>query len=181
MAKLDLPFYASPEEIINWIERWVQIKGVTLVAVRFPPISFTEVTRKEIRKQITDPFVKQCSFLIRPFDSSIKYQIDFCERYPDQMILNIGHRTSDGLQESWLGYKTDNSNAIAIWKQIVKDIKSNTKPGITLTNFRSGVTSIEKRYRYSHGAQVLESQGVPMLPLAGKEGASIKLGYIHVE
>lgn len=176
MQSLDLPFHAAPDELVDWVREWTTHASVYLVAQRFPPISYRAISRDEIAETVADPSAGEILFLTRPFDSSIKYQSDFCDAYSDQLILRVGHLSSAGLGESWLAFKTDNLEAVNLWRQMAKSLRANTKAGVTAINQQTGDAAFYKRHRYSEGAQALESQGIVILPLQGPSGPQLRFG-----
>jgi len=89
------------------------------------------------------------------------------DQNPGALSLDLGRRTDVGLEESWLTSRTDNPTLLASWRKFLKQVRSLTRAGAIALNPQTGAISRLKDHRYSVGAKLLESQGVPMLPAAG--------------
>jgi hypothetical protein len=178
---ININFHATPKELVEWVQRWASPEDIHLVAMRFPPISFESVTQDGVITSLADPAVRRLSFLIRPFDGPVGSQGDFDDKYSDQLVLEIGRLSPNGLGESWLACRTANPEALQRWKRIVKDLKSETEAGVTTISRQTGNASFYKSHLYSGGAKALETEGVTILPLQGQSGPELKLGNLTEE
>ena len=92
---------------------------------------------------------------------------EFLDRNSSALLLDIGRRSSEGLRESWLTAKTQDTGVSAKWKDFAARLRSITKLGTVAVNPQTGASVRLKDHRFSPGAKKLEVEGVPMLPAAG--------------
>jgi hypothetical protein len=176
MPDINIQFHATPDEISEWLREWIEREDLHLVAVTFSPYHAKEVERAMIEAAVQDHTIRRLSLLIRKPDLSPKYKSEFDDRQSDQLVLDVGHRTSEGLRESWLACRTDSAEAYRIWKRIARDLKNKTMPGVTATDIETGASAYYKSHRYTEGAKALENRGVDMLPMQGLTGERLRLG-----
>jgi hypothetical protein len=179
MTDINIDFHATPDELCDWVREWSNFGEIHLVVMRFPPISFEEISVDKIPDVFADSAVRRISFLLQPFDPSIKYQSDFDDEYNHQLVLEVGRSTPDGLGESWIACRTDNAEALNLWRRIANDLKARTDYGLTAINRQTGETGFYKKHRYSQGAKALDDKGVPILSIVGPgKGPILRLGRV---
>jgi hypothetical protein len=135
--------------------------------VKFPPFEACQVDREAIETAFTDDSVERIFLTLRPPVLPAIGMNDFLSRNPDALILDIGRQSESGLKESWLSARTDNKEAISTWRRLAKKLRAMTRTGVTAVNPKTGATARLKDHRFSEGAKLLESEGFPMLPVAG--------------
>jgi hypothetical protein len=114
--------------------------------------------------------------LTAPANINCESKADFEDKNRDDLTLDVGRLTEAGLAESWLAARTEDVPALAIWRSIVKDLKSETLAGVTAINRQNGISAYYPADRYSPAAAAMEANQIPMLPLVGPQGPIIKLG-----
>jgi hypothetical protein len=173
---INIQFHATPDEIAGWLREWIECEQLYLVALTFSPFQSKVVELDKVQSTVKDQAIKRLSLLIRESDLTPKYQSDFDDRHSDQLVLDVGHLTPEGLRESWMACRTNSAEAFTIWKRIAKDIRAKTEPGVTATDIETGASAFYKSHRYTDGAKALENRGVVMLPIQGMNGPLLRLG-----
>ena len=168
MADISIQFHALPEELFFFVEEVIRDFRVNLVAMQLRPFKLKEVSATNIQNFFAkEPTFRRLAFLVgEPVLPSV-HELDFANKNPDHLRLDVGMKTDRGLCQSWLSARTENHDAMAVWKKIAAHIKKTTKQGVTAVNPKTGATSNMKSFRYTAEAKALAEQGVPMLPIAG--------------
>lgn len=168
MADISIQFHALPEEDLAFIEEIAKDFEIYLAVMKFFPFELKAVSPSEIQSVFqTLPQYRRWAFTINYPTLSVSDELAFGEKNPDHLRLEVGRTSEKGLEQSWLVTRTDNENAITIWRTVARRLKKMTFTGVTAINPRTGLSSRMKSFRYTKGAKSLESAGVHMLPLAG--------------
>ncbi|NQU21852.1 MAG: hypothetical protein HQ567_11270 [Candidatus Nealsonbacteria bacterium] len=176
MADIEIDFHASTDEIAKWVTEWVQCEGIHLVAMRFHPFGAREVQARDVSEVVTNDDIERVCFLISRPNLEVRSEVDFEDAHSEQLVLDIGRLSDDGLAESGLACRTDVAKALAVWRRIAKSLKAMTKAGVTGINRQNGRTAYYPSHRYTEGAEALEATGTPMLPTTGLRGPLLRLG-----
>ncbi|MEZ6056391.1 MAG: hypothetical protein R3C01_06770 [Planctomycetaceae bacterium] len=177
MPDISIQLYAQPNELLSFAANVISEFKLHVVAMRYPPFDAVEIERG----QFEEVFRKSSSFREIAFTVSspmlpVKGRMEFIDKNPDQLSLQIGRQTNNGLEPSSMSGRTDNQNALAVWKKIANKLKKQTMQGITAINRETGISAYNKSTRYTKIAKLLETDGVAMLPLQGPNGPRITLG-----
>jgi hypothetical protein len=179
MPDISIQFHATPDEISGWLREWIERDDLHLVAIKFAPFEAKEVELSKVNSVVYDESVRRLSLLVRQPDVTPKNQTDYADRHSDQLVLDVGQCTHEGLRESWMACRTDNVEAYKVWKRLAKELTARTKAGVTATDIKTGESAFYKSYRYTDGAKALENRGVKMLPMKGLSGLRLQLGNCH--
>ncbi len=178
MADISIEFHATEQELAEWLVQWCSVGDITLVAMTFEPFSVKEVKLSEILAVLRDHDVRRlCLFASEP-TLDVHSKVEFERANDDELVLDVGRVSEEGLGESWLACRSDNTDALAKWRHIAKDLKAKTRAGVTAINRQNGVSAFYKSHRFSQGAKELEDAGTPMLPIQGPNGPVIRLGNV---
>lgn len=168
MADISIQFHATPDELLAFAKQAVADFGLHVVAMRFFPFEAVEVDRGRLDSLFVDasPF-RRLAFSLGVPVLPVEHELDFADKNPDHLRLDVGRRETSGLRESWLTARTDNPEALAAWKKVAKRLRDTTTKGATATNPRTGATGPARGHRFTAGARTLEAGGVPMLTNTG--------------
>jgi hypothetical protein len=168
MADISVQFHALPEELLSFVRQIVVDFGLYVVALRFRPFDSSELSESQLDDCFSDksPY-KRLHFTVGKPVLPVAHELDFGDKNPDSLRLDIGTLGEDGLRESWLSARTENPAAIAMWKQIAKLLKSLTEQGATAINPKTGGIGPAKGHRFTEGAKRLEATGIQMLTITG--------------
>ena len=128
------------------------------------------------RLSANHPVSFEIAFTLDPPLLPVKGNIEFIDKNPDQLGLQIGRRTKNGLEESTLSCRTDNPAALEVWRKVADRLKNMTKAGITIVNRQSGDKRFYRSFRYTKGAEALEGNGVEMISPSGPTKQQVFLG-----
>lgn len=168
MTDISVQFHALPEETLLFVKELVCDFDVNLVAIQLRPFGVKKIDCTSIRSLLAnEPMSRRFGFVLGDPDFRALNELDFADRNPDYLRLDIGAVTEKGLGQSWLSARTENGDAIKIWKMIAARLRRITKSGVTAVNPHTGATSRMKSFRYTAGAKALAEEGTPMLPIAG--------------
>jgi hypothetical protein len=176
MADINIQFHALPEEVAEWLLDWIEREQVNLVAINYSPFSARLVDPPRIAAVVTNDQFDRLSMLIQTRDLGGNNRRQFDELHPNQLVLEVGRLAPDGLAQSWLAARSDDEAALKVWKRIASDLVGHTRQGVTCINRQNGAASFEKSFRFTRGAERLQSEGVRILPPQGPNGPMIRLG-----
>jgi hypothetical protein len=174
MADISIQFHALPDEVVYFAEEIVRDFSLYLAGMRSFPFDVKQVCDLPCRVPgsvvefcKTMPEYKRLAFTLARPVVTVKSELDFADKNPDYLRLDVGKLVAKGLEQSWLSARTDSKEAIEIWKKVAARLRKVTKQGVLAINPKTGATSIIKSFRYTPKAKALESQGIAALPFAG--------------
>lgn len=168
MADVSVQFHALPEELLSFVRQSIADFGLYVVALRYRPFDASELSESRLDGCFSDdsPY-KRLHFTIGRPVLPVAHELDFGDKNPDSLRLDIGTLGGDGLRESWLSARTENPATFATWKKIAKRLKSLAEQGATAVNPKTGGMGPAKWHRFTEGAKRLEATGIPMLTITG--------------
>jgi hypothetical protein len=168
MADISIQFHAVPEELLQFVEQCVIEFNLHVVAMRFFPFEAIKLAGGHLEESFADasPY-KRLAFTLSEPVLPVANELDFAAKNPDALRLDIGSRGKTELKESWLSARTENSEAIAVWKKIAKRLKDLTEKGALAVNPKTGDSGPARWHRFTPAAKALESSGVRMLAITG--------------
>ena len=168
MTDISIQFHAIPEELLALVRTAISDFGLHVVAMRSFPFAATEVGPDSLENVFAagSPY-RELGFTIDQPVIPVTGAMEFLDKNPGALRLTVERASKEGLRQSLLSARTDNSTMLAIWKKIAKRLKNMTQAGVTVTNPDTGAFVHDRSFRYSALAKALASSGVPMLPIAG--------------
>jgi hypothetical protein len=168
MADISIQFHALPEELRDFVKQCVADFGLRVVAIHYRPFEAVEVEGDRLNEPFLDSSThRRLHFTLGTPTLPAANELDFGDKNPDALRLDIGERSKNELRESWLSARTENAAALAVWKKIAKRLKAMTEKGALAVNSKTGDTGPARGHRYTLGAKALQTSGVPMLDLGG--------------
>lgn len=168
MADISIQFHALPEELRDFVRECVTDFGLHVVAIRYYPYEAVELDSTALAGIFLDESaVRELTFTLLHPSLPAKGNMELWDKNPDVLRLQIGRRSSKGMEESHLSARTKNAAALAVWKKIAKRLKDMTEKGALAVQPETGATSLARGHRYTAGAKELEASGVSMLTIAG--------------
>jgi hypothetical protein len=168
MADISIQFHALPRELLSMAKDWINQFHLRVVAVKFNPFEAVEINGEQLDRIFADvsPY-SELAFLTQTPVLPAMSSRDFFDKNPEKLRLDIGRRTDRGLEQSWLTSRAQNLEVTAIWKGIARDLKKITHAGVVAINPETRAAAKISSYRYTDGARLASSTGVPILPPAG--------------
>jgi hypothetical protein len=168
MADISVQFHALPRELLSMVKDWIDQFNLRVVAMKFHPFEAVEIDGEQLDRIFADvsPY-RELAFLTQTPVLPATSNEDFFDKNPDKLRLDIGRKTDRGLEQSWLTSRTQNLEVSAIWKGFARDLKKVTHAGVVAINPETRAAVKISSYRYTDGAQLAASTGVPILPPAG--------------
>jgi hypothetical protein len=168
VTDISIQFHAIPEELLALVRTAVIDFGLHIVAMRYFPFAATEVGLDNLENVFAagSPYCELGLTIDKPV-IPLTGAMEFLDKNPGALRLAVERASKEGLRQSFLVARTDNSAILATWKEIAKRLKKVTQAGVTVTNPDTGAFVQDRNFRYSAGAKALASSGVPMLPIAG--------------
>ena len=168
MPDISIQFHALPEELLSFLRQIVSEFNLHVVALRFRPFSASEIPVGQFDHLFSDQSTsKRFHFSQDKPVLSVADELEFSDKNPDSLRLDVGSRGEEGLRESWLSARTENATALATWKKIAKQLKGMTVQGATAVNPNTGASGSVKGHRFTEGAKRLEAIGFPLLSITG--------------
>lgn len=166
MPDISIQFHALPKEVLSFAHNIITDLNLHVTVVRFHPFEAHELPNEELDHiQSIDTNYKRMYFTITKPILPASNELDFADKNPDSLRLDVGSLEESGLRESWLSARTENLQVVSVWKQIAKKLRGLTKPGGTSVHPKTGATAPAKSHRFSEGAKELELSGVPLLAI----------------
>src|SRR5262249_54727334 len=138
--------------------------GLHMIALRTRPFEIGELSQGALDEYLLgDSPSKRLQFTLKDPVLPVAHELEFADKNPDSLRLDVGTLGRDGLRESWLSARTEDPSAIATWKKVARKLKEMTVQGATAINPKTGATGPAKGHRFSEGAAKLQATGVPML------------------
>ena len=168
MADISIQFHALLEEQRNFVKQCVSDYGLHVVAIMYFPYEAVEMDSPALPEVFSDASpVREVAFTLGHPNLPAKGNMEFWEKNPDVLRLQIGSKSEKGVEESHLSARTENATTFAVWKKIAKRLKSMTEKGALAVNRKTGDTGPARGHRYTAGAKALEASGVLMLDIRG--------------
>ncbi|NLS93288.1 MAG: hypothetical protein GXX96_14120 [Planctomycetaceae bacterium] len=148
-----------------------------IVAMRYSPFEALEIDNTQLARVFQEEasFRRLALTLAKP-TMPVSGGLDFADKNPDHLRIEIGRLTENGLEQSWLTARTEDLQALSLWKRIANRLRKRTRSGVMAVNRETGVSVPMRSFRYSPGAKALEVDGVAMLPPQGANGPRLTLG-----
>jgi hypothetical protein len=169
MAKMSLQFHGLPVEIIEFAEGCMKEFNLQVAAMKFFPNFQIMLANSSSIKDCLDELDKidRICFLNNEPNLSVGSAQEFMEKNPDSLALTIGGYNDEGLEESILAAKTNDSMSLKIWRKIIKKLKALTNEGAWVVNPHTNAKLFSKKHRYTNGAKKISKEGVKIRPIAG--------------
>jgi hypothetical protein len=167
MADILIQFHALPEEVFSFARHCMEDLHLYAVVMKYFPFENVEVSAQDILhfSKTTSPFRELAFTIKKPILSS---KDEFTKNNPSRLQIGLPILNPEGLRQVALSARTDNSDELLIWRKIANRLKKITNVGVVAMNPESGATCPAPTFRYTSGAKSLASDGVPMLPVAGR-------------
>jgi hypothetical protein len=168
MADISIQFHALPEEVTAFAQQCMQDFNLYAVAMKYFPFEAAEVTAEEMGKlSEAKALYEELGLTLQQPRLPAKDNVDFYLNNPARLRITLARKEPAGLRQIGLSARTDDVDALAIWKKIARRLKGITRAGVVVMNPDTGASGPERTFRYTAGAKALASSGVPMLPIAG--------------
>ncbi len=167
MAGLSIQFHALPSEISLLINECFAEHPLYTIGVSFPPFAATELTFDQVSDAIINgPYWRFIFTENKPL-LPIRSAKELSEKHPDALVLDVGRKRPEGLDESWLCCRIPGATVNERWKRIAQKLRKITQSGAVAVDPKTMASTTVKNHRFTKGAKELNEQGWPMLPIAG--------------
>lgn len=165
MKKINIQFYALPDELIELVQKWRKdFDNLRLVAMKlFPETETWEV--KSHDERISIKFDRDITIFLGLKSPSldVKNKYDFMQKNPDFISLDLGRITPSGLEESWFAGKTTDAELLSTWKKLAQYVKAITKSGLWAVNTEIEGKRFLRNFRYTDAAAKFSQEGGKLL------------------
>lgn len=159
MAGFETAFHATPVEVCDFIEAWLDQYPIIISAFAFPPLRRAAISRDTVREVLARPDVDQVTFTHGPVDPSLASVSAVSDQGYSFLYLLIGRLKPNGLEQSSLTTGYDDP----IWKKINRDLKRHTTAGADYVEDATGKVHHSYRWpRFTSGAKALHASGTPL-------------------
>jgi hypothetical protein len=159
MAKFLTQFYATPDELAQFVTDTLEEYGVHAIA-EHSPFRTEAVTSNNASKALSQSSVWCVIFTETPAVLPATNEGELLDKNPGSLLLNIGKLSGRSLEESTLGTMI----ASPTWKRINSLLKGRTKAGMIGIQERTGGSAFYRNFRFTDGARALSEQGVALRP-----------------
>ena len=164
MGTFGTEFHATPNELCDFIEDWLDQYPIVISAFAFPPCTRAAISRDTVREVLARPDIDQVTFTHGPVDPSLPSLSAVAETGQIYLYLLIGRLEPNGLEQSSLSTGYDDP----IWKKINRDLKRHTTAGADFVNDTTGASQFYRNDRFTPGAKALAASGTPLREQGGK-------------
>lgn len=170
MAKINLQFHATQDEIIEVIKNSVTEYGLFLVSSQlFPEFTCELINIEEFDEKVSILKNSRMIFLYnyKP-DTSIKNYMNFLETNKEFLLFDISNQDKNTLRESSIGTITYDTETLKIWKNIIGKFKRNLIKGAWIVWHMTGTKRYEKNHYYTISAKRAFEDGIKIVPFSGQ-------------
>jgi len=155
-------FHATTEELIEFVRESIEKYHVHATALHAFPFSAERVTDDNLDELLMDRTVHKVVFTEILADLTATGGLEFMDRNPAAMVLDVGRLVPRGLEESSLS----TMEATPLWKKIATDLKRKAPAGVIGTSEKSGDSTFYRDHRVTAGAKALSEQGIALRQFA---------------
>lgn len=158
-----------PEETARFVEQATAGDDLKVTAIEYFPFITKVVTLGELPRMIraTQSPYRRFAFTLAEPVLPAKHELDFGDKNPDHLRLDVGTLCGSRLEQSWLTARTTDPHALAVWRGIANKLKKLTRSGVTAIDPKTGASSIVKSFRYTEGVKAFVDSGGEIQPPAG--------------
>jgi hypothetical protein len=166
MSSISNQFFALPNEIFQFVQKWISEFKFRLVFIQlFPDFRISEITDITSLERVTASSKHTfciCLGLDAP-NLTVDSRLKFSSENPNYLIINLSNWTEEGLQESFLSGVTEDSILLKIWQKLVRDLRKSTSTGLWIVNPVMLTKGFSKNARFTQGAYNLAKNGTKLL------------------
>jgi hypothetical protein len=169
-------FHSTPEELQEWLRRWIVQFGFHVVGENFFPLKRILISSNPDLEGSADCDFRSYNELVLGLDlerlSTFAANLKSFD-YPPGIRVMFPRMTSEGLKSGSLDLIQKEPLNRDIWKALVADVKKHTTAGMWVYIKFNGRKVFDKDLRYTPGIVDLTRQGVQLLPFAGGNPVTI--------
>lgn len=169
MAKINLQFHATQEEIIELIKRSLNSFNLYMISIKiFPTFQWELISINEFQDKLSIINESEMIFLrtSKPDVLPNEY-MKFLNENKNSLVFSIGKQNDNILKESSIGTIAEDIETLKIWKRIINEFKKNMLRGAWVINPKNGTKGFYKNHYYTTMAQKAFKEGVRIEPIAG--------------
>jgi len=163
MAGFQTEFHATPDELCEFIEAWLDEHPIVISAFAFPPLRRAAISRATVREVLARPDIDQVTFTHGPVDPSLASLSAVSDEGYSFLYLLMGRLKASGLEQSSLSTGYDDP----IWKKINRDLKRRAPAGAEMVQEDGDLRGYERNFRFTAGAKALAASGIPLRQFRG--------------
>ena len=168
MGTFGTEFHATPNELCDFIEDWLDQYPIVISAFAFPPLRRAAISRDTVREVLARPDINQITFTHGPVDPSVNSVSAVSDTGQSFLYLLIGRLKPNGLEQSSMSGMSDDPT----WKKINRDLKRHTTAGADYVEDATGKVWHSYRWpRFTPGAKALHASGTPLRHPGGKNSS----------
>jgi len=156
-------FHATIDEITERLKSIMQDYNlIVIVAKLWPEFEFEIVDKSTLENKIDyGRFV----FLYKEIPNQLsKDYWEFREQNAENIELQIGIRTEDGLIESRIGAAATDPETVKLWNKVIRAFRKGMYKGIWIINICDGAKGYYKDHYFTAGAKNEYEKGIIMKP-----------------
>jgi hypothetical protein len=169
MAKLNLQFHATQQEIIELIKKSLNMFSLYMISIHlFPTFQQELISVNEFEDKLS--MIKECEMIFLRTSKPGELQEDYMKFLDDNknsLVFSIGEQNDKILKESSIGTIAEDVESLKVWKKIINEFKKNMLKGAWVVDLQNGSKEFYKNYFYTQLAKKEFENGVEILPIAG--------------
>jgi len=166
MHKLTVQFYATPEDVVEFLRRAMRM-GLSVTLVTRVPFSLRNATNETDIDRDMIIATSQVGISVNPIDGCFNSFEAFSDTYYKCLILDIGMLKSGTLHQSILSAQTESEDDMSRWKAVAAIVKKSTTSGVWVANRNTKDCAFYRTFRYTPGALELFDNGCHIASPAG--------------
>jgi hypothetical protein len=166
-------FFATPDEIMSWVEEWRLRFGLHVGVVAFQPSRQMLALKAEERlntvwkpQEVEGSKIEEIWINLQPLNPKAMTSSELVKNNPDCLIVRLPRMAGSALREADIGTVSEEREHLRVWKQIVADLKRKTNSGMWVVG-GAGVKSFYKDKRFSRGIEEMVKKGSRLTNLTG--------------
>jgi len=162
MSSTSIQFFATVEELVTFVCRWLVDEDIFAAAVEYQPFSATPIAPENAEECLRNEQVRRLVFSEQLVDCAASGNNELLDRNNGSLLLDIGRIGLNGMSESCIS----TTNLTPCWRRIIADVKRSTTAGMVGTNEQSGGAAKYRALRYTKSAAYLAETGTVLRPFA---------------
>jgi hypothetical protein len=170
-----LEFFATSDEVAQWVSRWISEHRLSSLLVRRRPFAIVENFDRENFDRNDTELIKalllqfdELLLGLEPLEGAAKTATEVAALNPDRLEVHLPRLTDEGLRAGGIGSVSRDSKTLKTWRSIAKDVLDNTTSGMWMVNLSIPAKRLYPDLRYSPGAAAVHSTGVNLLTFAAE-------------
>jgi len=154
VAKMNLQFHGTTDEIIELVRRLQVSYNLHMVTIKLFPFEYKTISQDEFESKIE--VIRDSKMIFLRLDKPDLTQTEYMKFLDDNnnsLVISLGKYREGLMEESSIGTIATDSNALVIWKKIINAYRRKLLKGAWIGHVMSDTKTFYKNHYYTPLAQ----------------------------